>query len=28
MRIKDIGNYQGFNDTFPDPLTGAVLASK
>jgi hypothetical protein len=27
MRVKDIGNYQGFNDTFPDPLTGAVLAA-
>ena len=27
MRVKDIGNYQGFNDAFPDPLTGAVLAA-
>jgi DNA polymerase III sliding clamp (beta) subunit (PCNA family) len=27
MRVKDIGNYQGFNDTFPDPLTTVQLAA-
>jgi hypothetical protein len=27
MRVKDIGTYQGFNESFPDPLTGAVLAA-
>jgi hypothetical protein len=27
MRVKEIGNYQGFNESFPDPLTAMQLAA-